>query len=226
MVTTRPSGQAVNLCRALRRRGINAWNLPTVRLAATSDEAAARDGLVAALGGDALIFTSPAAVRHALALWPPGLGARATRFAVGESTARVLRDAGLDPVHVPDEANSEGLLAMEGLMYVRDQQVAIVGAPEGRELLGDRLARRGAVVSRVNVYQRLPARWDTRHLRALESVRAPVLTTVTSAQTMAKLAERLPAGQQPQAGRAGTPIGLCSSGAGPLGDRYGADCRH
>lgn len=193
VITTRPSGQGVNLCRALRRRGMNAWNLPTVRLAATDDEGAARDGLASALRGDVLIFTSPAAVHHALALWPLELAARASCFAVGESTARVLRDANLGPVFVPGEASSEGLLAMEQLVHVRDQQVAIVGAPGGRQLLGDRLARRGADISRVNVYQRLPAQWNARHWRALESVQKPVLTTVTSAQTMTQLAERLSA---------------------------------
>lgn len=193
MVTTRPSGHGINLCRALRRRGMIAWNLPAVRLSATEDEAAARKGLAAAAGGDALVFTSPAAVRHAVTLWPPGLAASASRFAVGESTARALRRAGLGPVLVPAQASSEGLLAMEQLTHIRGGAIAIIGASGGRQLLGDCLARRGAVVSRVNVYQRLPARWDTRHWHALESVRQPVVMTATSAQSMVKLANRLPA---------------------------------
>lgn len=192
VVTTRPSGQGINVCRALRRRGFVAWNLPAVRLSATTDEAAVREALIAAASGDALIFTSPAAVHHAIALWPTGLAASAHRFAVGESTARALQRAGLGPVLVPVQATSEGLLAMEQLAQVRGRKIAIVGAPGGRPLLGDCLTRRGADLSRVNVYQRLPARWDARHWRALESVRQPVVTTLTSAQSMARLSSRLP----------------------------------
>ncbi len=193
VVTTRPSGQGVNLCRALRRRGLTAWNLPVLRLAPVRDTQAARAGLVSALAGDRIIFTSPAAVRHALAVWPRGASMRAEPIAVGASTARALRNAGMGPVALPTHASSEGLLDMASLARVRGKRIAIVGAAGGRRLLGDSLAERGAQVSRVNVYQRLPARWDARHMHALDGLRGPVVVTVTSAQSMAELAERLPA---------------------------------
>lgn len=205
VVTTRPAGQAVNLCRALRRRGMLAWNLPLMRLRPVADECPACQGLASSLGGDAVIFTSPAAVRHALDLWPSDAGVRATRYAVGESTARALRRAGLGPILVPAEASSEGLLAMAPLADVDGRQIAIVGAAGGRPFLGDQLARRGAVISRVNVYRRVPAQWNRRHWRALESMREPLLVTVTSAQSMAELADRLPAADW-QRLRAGTAV--------------------
>ncbi len=192
VVTTRPSGQGVNLCRALRDRGLAAWNLPVLRLAPMPDTQAVRDGLARALAGDRIIFTSPSAVRHALAQWPPAAGVRAERIAVGASTARALRQAGMGPVAIPDHASSEGLLDMASLARVRGQRIAIVGAAGGRPLLGDSLAGRGALVSRVNVYRRLPARWDARHGHALDGLRGTVVLTVTSAQSMADLAERLP----------------------------------
>ena len=192
VVTTRPSGQGVNLCRALRRRRFKAWNLPAVRLLPTANPDAARDALARAVTGDAMIFTSPAAVRHALALWPSSDSLDADILAVGAATARTLRRAGLGPVTVPQQASTEGLLALDVLAGVSDKRIAIVGAPGGRALLGNSLAERGAQVQRVNVYRRGPARLDARHWRAIERSQPPLLVTLTSAQAVGMLAERLP----------------------------------
>lgn len=193
VVTTRPAGQGVNLCRALRRRGITAWNLPAVRLAPASNPDTVRTALAKAVTGAALIFTSPAAVRHALALRPADAPCPGEILAVGASTARALRRAGLGPVTVPQQASSEGLLALEALSGIKGKRIAIVGAAGGRELLGDSLAERGARVQRVNVYRRLPARLDARHWQAIGESKPPLLVTLTSAQAIGMLAERLPA---------------------------------
>lgn len=193
VITTRPSGQGVNLCRALRRRGYRAWNLPAVRLSGARDEEAARQALATATRGDAMIFISPAAVRHALHLWPRETRCKTRFFAVGAATARALERAGFEPVLVPQEATSEGLLALDELRQIRNRRIAIVGAAGGRALLGNRLGQRGARVQRVHVYRREPARLDARHWRALDRSTPPLLVTVTSAQTIQNLAGRLPA---------------------------------
>ncbi len=192
MVTTRPVGQGTNLCRALRRRGFVAWNLPAVRLVTARNPNAAHEDLAAALDGDMMIFTSPAAVRHALALWPDKASCQAELLAVGASTARALQRAGLGPVTVPREARSEGLLALDVLARIKNKRIAIVGAAGGRALLGECLIERGAKLQRVNVYRREPAHLDSRHWRAVENSRPPLVATLTSAQAMALLTTRLP----------------------------------
>ncbi len=191
VITTRPSGQGVALCRRLRRHGLIAGNLPAVRLAPMPDRDRARQSLQQAMGADKAIFTSPAAVRQAVALKPAGRW-HARRLAVGSSTGRALEVASWGPVIVPRRADSEGLLALKALQLVAGETIAIVGASGGRMLLGQSLSDRGATVLRAHVYRRLPAQLDARHHRLLARPGCAVVT-VTSAQAMRALAARLSA---------------------------------
>ena len=75
-------------------------------------------------------------------------------FAVGASTGRILDDAGLAVV-VPQEARTEGLLALPQLNHVDNQSVIIMKGFGGRELLHDTLTTRGAKVTEWEVYKRI-----------------------------------------------------------------------
>lgn len=193
VITTRPAGQGGPLRAALRRAGLEAHNLPALRLAPAPDPRAARAALARALAAPRVVFTSPAAVRHARALHAgaPASGARV--IAVGSATGRALRRAGWGPATVPGRADSEGMLALPELREVAGLEVAIVGAPGGRQLLGKTLAARGAEVFRAHVYVREPARLDARHWRVLDAPERDFLLTVTSSQTFRALAGRVPA---------------------------------
>ena len=110
---------------------------------------------------DHIIFISTNSVVHGLGhlasrwpQWPLTL----TWYAVGESTAKLLRNAGVDPL-VPKQYSSEGLLALPELAQVEKQRVLIIRGLGGRETLKKKLHERQAIVDYLEVYQRLENEW-------------------------------------------------------------------
>jgi uroporphyrinogen-III synthase len=77
-------------------------------------------------------------------------------YAVGKSTAALLREQGID-AEVPEQAfNSEGLLALPSLNNVAGKKALIFSGEGGRALLADTLIQRGASVSECELYRREP----------------------------------------------------------------------
>ncbi len=196
VVNTRPAGSADGLSRRLRRLGAETVALPGQRLRIAPDAALARASLRAAQRGDGLIFVSPAAVRFTWKLLPSlRLPRRLRVCAVGSATAAALRRRGVLAVIQPQgRQDSDGLLAEESLRRLRGQHWALIGAAGGRDALPLALRQRGAKVSSVDVYQRVPPRWTRLHYARLETVPRPLLVVVTSAYALAQLATALPAG--------------------------------
>lgn len=195
-VNTRPAGSANGLSRRLRRLGAETVALPGQRLRIATNAAGARAALRAALRGEGLIFVSPAAVRFAWKLLPLlRLPRRLRVCAVGSATAAALHRHGVVTVFQPRERqDSDGLLAEEVLRDVRGQHWALIGAAGGRDTLPTTLRRRGAKVTPVEVYERVPPRWTRLHYARLETVPRPLLVVVTSAYALGQLATALPAG--------------------------------
>jgi len=75
--------------------------------------------------------------------------------AVGAKTASVLAEAGFTP-QVPEQPDSEGLLALPALVDVNEQTVLIVKGEGGRGLLAKTLIERGAKVIDYIGYRRVP----------------------------------------------------------------------
>jgi uroporphyrinogen-III synthase len=157
------------------------------------DDAAARKALRDALSAEHVIFTSPAAVRAAAAL--QSLGARSGKhsYAVGSGTARALRRAGVEKAATPTRMDSEGLLALPQLREVRGGRVGLVTAPGGRGRIASALQRRGAVVVRADVYERIPVSPSTRVLATLRGLDAPLLLMLSSGEALARILAALPA---------------------------------
>jgi uroporphyrinogen-III synthase len=100
-----------------------------------------------------VIVTSTVAAQQCVLMknqWPGNV----CFFAVGASTGRILQNAGLAVV-VPQEARTEGLLALPQLNHVDNQSVIIMKGFGGRELLHDILTTRGAKVAEWEVYKRV-----------------------------------------------------------------------
>jgi len=193
VVLTRPAGSS----RALRRRvltlGGEALELPGLSLRIAADPEAARAALRATRGADVVVFSSPAAVRFAFALWPGLRIARRVRVcAIGAATARALRRRGLPEVSHPVRQDSEGLLALPEFIGVRGKRVALIGAPGGRDLLPQALRTRGARLERVYVYERCLPRFTPRRLAALECAAPPLVILLSSAEALANLHVVLP----------------------------------
>jgi uroporphyrinogen-III synthase len=102
---------------------------------------------------DVVIFVSEQAVRHCGAL---DFCRRADVFAVGARTRQALAERGVDAVS-PEQATSEGLLALPELRRLDNRIVLIVSGEGGRSLLQDELNERGARVLMFRCYRRQAA---------------------------------------------------------------------
>lgn len=191
VVITRPVGSATSLARQVRAAGGVPVVLPGMALRGAVDAGVARAALLAALGDDELlVFTSPTAVRFAARLAP--LRTSGTVLAVGQGTARALRRHGVGAPLVPRRQDSEGLLGHSALASVRGRRVALIGAPGGRGLLARELTARGAHLREVQVYRRVPARLDRRHLAAVLELPPSACVLLSSAEALHNLHGQLP----------------------------------
>ena len=80
--------------------------------------------------------------------WPP-----TPTFAVGQATAEAWLQAGRT-ARYPDDARSEGILALPEMTRVAGQRVLILRGDGGREWLAEQLRARGARVTYCECYQR------------------------------------------------------------------------
>ena len=159
VVITRPRDLAPAFARLIEARGGHAFVFPTIEIEPLPAPAAA-----ARLGDyDWVIFVSPSAVRVArrgAEDWPPRGAA-----AVGSGTQRELEAAGVAAVVAPATgADSEALLAMPQMQHMVGKRVLIVRGDEGRALLGETLAARGASVQYAACYRRVRPAGDCRLL--------------------------------------------------------------
>ncbi len=190
LVITRPVGTAGALAQRVRALGGMPVLLPGLALRGPDDVAAVRAALAVGLAGELVIFTSPAAVRHAAALAP--LRTRAVVLAVGQGTARALRRHAVPDPLAPNQQDSEGLLEHPLLQDLHDRRVTLVGAPGGRGILRGQLAARGARLCEVQVYRRVPPRLDRRHVTALMGLPRSARVLLSSNEALQNLCRLLP----------------------------------
>ena len=190
LVITRPVGTAGALARQVRALGGTPVLLPGLALRGPHDVAVVRAALRDGLGDELVIFTSPAAVRHAAALMP--LRSGGVVLAVGQGTARALRRQGVCELLLPGQQDSEGLLDLPILQDLRDRRVTLVGAPGGRGVLRAQLIARGARLREVHVYRRVPPRLDRRHVEAMLGLSDSARALLSSNEALQNLCALLP----------------------------------
>jgi uroporphyrinogen-III synthase len=112
-----------------------------------------------------IIFVSQNAVEQGMewieAYWPQ-IPQGVDFFAIGETTANLLRGYGVDvqdlSILTKGDMTSENLLLAEGLQNVANEKILIVRGVGGRGHLAEGLIKRGALVKYCEVYQRqIPA---------------------------------------------------------------------
>lgn len=158
ILVTRPAHQAEGFAAKIRLAGGNPVLFPVLEIVDIGDQRPLLD-LVARLDEfDLAIFISPNAVNKAMSViqakrsLPPTLKVAA----VGQGTTKALGNFGIDEVIVPAlRFDSEALLEMTELQRVQGKRVVIFRGDSGRELLGDSLLKRGAMLEYAECYRRI-----------------------------------------------------------------------
>ncbi|HEU0234198.1 MAG TPA: uroporphyrinogen-III synthase [Gallionella sp.] len=190
IAVTRPRDQAAPLARRIEQAGGIPLLFPLLDIAAAQDQQALHEQISRLTQFNLAIFISPNAVQYGMAAirtegdLPPAL-----RIAtVGQGSAKVLREMGVSDIIVPAEHfDSEGLLALPELQNVAGWRVLIFRGDGGRELLGDTLRARGAIVEYAACYRRSKPQRDAAVL--LDA--APDALTVTSSEALGYLWQML-----------------------------------
>jgi uroporphyrinogen-III synthase len=182
VLVTRPEQQAMPLCRLLEMEGASTLRLPAVEIKPIGNrrEAAAQLGAFAEF--DVILFTSANAVRFGASLLDQKRDL--TLAAMGPATARALNHAGYRVAVLPPPGgtfDSENLLRHPRLEHPAGRRMLIIKGSGGRPFLQDELARRGAEVWAVDVYERVPPAPSQAVLRALlESFAGGAVQVITA----------------------------------------------
>lgn len=154
VLVARPRAQSAELIAKLLAAGAEARALPLLEIAPVADPAAARAALQAGRAATRWIFSSTNAVQHAAALLPPPWPPVA---AVGPVTAAALAELGCSEVLQPAVGDgAAALLAHGALQSLRGETVLLVSGEQPLAELALRLPERGAEVSSIAVYRRVP----------------------------------------------------------------------
>lgn len=158
VLVTRPQGQAAELAASLAAAGYPAYCLPLIELQPLLELPPAQRALVLALDHyQHIIFISGNAVRFGMSVigdyWPQ-LPVGLYWYAIGEATARMLGEYGVEAITPGAAMTSEGLLAHSKLQAVQGQRILIIKGEGGRATLAEELSRRGGTVDELACYRR------------------------------------------------------------------------
>ncbi|MCJ7711203.1 MAG: hydroxymethylbilane synthase [Chloroflexi bacterium] len=197
-LVARPVGQAEAMVVALDAAGVEPVHVPAIEIRAAAPGGAFDTAVARVAAGDIVVVTSANAARAMLRA--------ATRMdlapavlvwaAVGEATAAVLADAGLEGVFIPTEANA--LTLARELPIRPHDRVLVPHADIADRALAETLRARGATVTDVVAYETAEAPETSRPLLAAALDDGPldvlVLTSGSTARGLRALAsaEALP----------------------------------
>jgi uroporphyrinogen III methyltransferase/synthase len=198
VVVTRSREQASDLMRLLDEMGACTYEFPTIDVAPLADAVPVREALGRLSCFDWLVFTSVNGVKH---FWRQMdamlLDARALAglkvAAIGPATAQALAEKGVRADFVPDkyvaESVVEGLLALQ----IGGKKVLIPRAAKAREVLPEELARAGALVEVLPVYETRLAEQDPDEITAAIEEGEIHYLTFTSSSTVDNFFAMIPA---------------------------------
>lgn len=190
IVITRPAGQAAELAALIRAAGGKAILFPVLEIADVADLKPLYALIDRLDSFDLAIFISPNAVNKALNLiaarreLPAGLRAAA----IGRGSVKALARFGVADVIAPaGRFDSEALLELPEMKAVAGRRIVIFRGDGGRELLGDTLIARGAVIEYAECYRRSKPDLDTAPLLKAWARNELDAVVVTSSEGMRNL---------------------------------------
>ena len=201
VLATRPAPQASEWTRALASRGVQAHALPLLAILPAQDQAAVTRAWATLDQLDGVMFVSPAAAQAWIDARPPGHAwpARVWVAAPGPGTARSLAALGAEQTLAPaadaDQFDSDALWsAIKGGDW-RGQRILIVHGGAGRDDMAQRWQQAGAVVDKLQAYQRGDVAWSQAQTVAFDAaVNDPAahLWLFSSGDAIGRLEQRAP----------------------------------
>ncbi len=186
VLVTRPEAQAASLLNAISAHGGVPKHFPLLEIKPSDSMPAAFERLDQFR---LVIFLSRNAVKYAWAYLSSGLPKHIKVAAIGQGTADELTDNGQHVDYLPSGSyDSEGLLALDALQSIQDEQILIIRGQSGREHLAKVLQQRGAKVEYAEVYQRLKTKRVLTNADA--DVDVIVLSSSEALQHLASCAKR------------------------------------
>ena len=202
ILNTRPLHQQGELTRMLQSDGASVLSFPVIDIQPVSGDARLGRQLQRINDYDIMLFVSRNAVDAAFSLIDCtrladhavfGVIGSATRAALAATLTGSNRD--IDDCLVASEPyNSEALLESQALQQVSGKRILILRGQQGRNLLGDELSRRGAVVEYAEVYRRVLPKDDSAVFNRLVADAFPSLVILTSTEGMHNLVQLVDAG--------------------------------
>ncbi len=217
ILVTRPKNQADNLCKLIEKIGGTPVKFPVLEIIPVEPFDEIKRTLNALHQYQWLFFVSTNAVNFALRANNGKIDcSEQTRIvAVGQTTAKALRNAGLNVDLVPEQQfNTEAILAMPQMQELNGQSCLIVRGQGGRELLAQTLEERGAQVYYLEVYRRIMPETDTGSVEKLLHQNQLDVITITSGEALNNLLKMLDSSIHRQL--LATPLAVISQRIGKL----------
>jgi len=190
VVVTRPAHQARQLASLIEAAGGRPFLFPVLEIRDVERSAALLDVIDRLDEFELAVFVSPNAVERGMALvaarreWPRKLKVAA----IGGGSLRALERYGMTDVTAPEgRSDSEALLDLPALSLVFRKRIVVFRGVGGRELLGETLTDRGAVVEYAECYQRVLPDSDVASLLRAWTEKKLDAVTVTSSEGLRNL---------------------------------------
>lgn len=202
ILITRPFHLGAGLLEKIKAMGDTAELFPVIEIRKTPHQVALQSAISTFDTQDIAIFISQAAVQ-----W--GIPAIQTRWpklpnilwaAIGPGTANALQNLGVPDVLFPPTPpyESESLLVLPAFqtLSLQGKKISLFSGNGGRALLSETLRARGALVQRIEVYQRCLPTLDLQMVEKLNSwhhtsFNAIITTSADSLYNLVKLAEKI-----------------------------------
>lgn len=188
LLNTRPLAQQQETYDAFTQAGLNVINFPCIAIQAIPDNESAIGQLNTIVANDTLVFTSQHAVHYAFGLYPQFSLNQNTLIAVGTKTAETLEQNTACDIFVPEQQNSEGVIALlQGLKQLNT--VHLITAPQGREQIQNYALNNNIKLQQINVYKRTLPQVSKQALKEIEQSNHLIVlaTSITSIKNLKQL---------------------------------------
>jgi len=193
ILNTRPRHQQAELSALLEQNGARVLSFPVIEIVPVEDPDLEQRLAREIPQFDILLFVSRNAVDGAFRMLDASqFASNLSLGVIGTATRRALADrvTNLDQCLVAGEPyNSEALLDADELQQVAGKRILIFRGQQGRNLLGEELAARGAEVRYCEVYRRELPQCDRSAFNRLVAGTFPTLAVLTSNEGMHNLFE-------------------------------------